>query len=343
MKKIFTTVLLCIAAAAIATTIMISCDESDGNEGNNQLETEYFTIENSIYKAGDMPAATISEQLQVIGINNTVLNGGSSFVLVESDSPLSKFFVSVDGIRGYYTLDAEPANQSRVEGVDGAYRYQVTLHVSQHLGSDFTIRMSAETRDGEIMSQFTHKFSLLAVGTGALQVNLSFSNNKDLDLYLVLPDKTPIYWGNTGQLTATDPETGEWKVICGLDVDSNPNCDIDGINSENIFFPADKVMNGKYEVYVNMYSNCQPDVATSWTVTAIYKGLPVGNTLFGKTNPAAGVFPENAPSNPIGSNPEGGGALKVMEFTISGAAINPGDPQYGTRSFDSNKLKGDIH
>lgn len=323
------------ATVAMVVMALFSCEKSD-EDGGNKLETDYFTIENSTYKAGSMPAATTNEKLQVTGINNTILNGGSSIVTIESETPLSKLFVAVDGVSGYYVLNAEPVSQTRA---GGAYRYQVTIYANQNLGKSFTIRMSAETHDGEIMSQFTHNFSLLTVGTGALQVNLSFSNSKDLDLYLVLPNKTPIYWNNTGQLTEYDSATGEWKVICGLDVDSNPDCSIDGINSENIFYPADKVMNGTYEVYVNLYNNCDRHIATSWTVTAIYKGSLIGNTLTGKSNPAAGVFPIGAASNPLGSNPKDGGALKVMEFTISGAAINPGTSR--AQPFESSRLKGE--
>jgi hypothetical protein len=320
-------------AALSAPAIMAACGDKPGEEDPvNNLAADYFTIADATFRGGNLPSATTDETFTVAGINNTVLNGGSSFVTVSSPVALSKFFVAVDGIAGYYEFAARQAGATRA---GGDYVYEFDIRISQNLGGDFTVKVTAQTASGDIMPAFSHEYALMVAGTGALQVNLGFSNDKDVDLYLVLPaaqgeEPEVIYYNNEGMPGGYDPETYRATMLWGLDIDSNAGCYIDGINSENIFFPTEYVMNGKYEVWVNMFSNCDPETATTWVITALYNGQAI-NTGFGR-NPANGTFPIGEPSNTIGRDYQSG-ALKVMEFTISGAALAPGELDfYDTRT-----------
>ena len=90
-----------------------------------------------------------------------------------------------------------------------------------------------------------------------------------------------------------------------MDVDSNADCDIDGINKENIYLPAELVESGTYKVVVDMYENCNKEISTSWSIIARYQGEPVRVTS-GK-NPASGVYPVGAGSDDM---------TTVMTFTI---------------------------
>lgn len=308
MRKIFF-----VALAAIATLGTISSCSKDDDKGGNELETGYFTIAGATYSGGSMPAATIEDEFTNVAIGSSVLNGGSSIITVESAQQLDKFYVGVNGIGGYYTVDASQVTETRAEG---GYVYTFTLLISQALDGEFQVRISALTESGEVMPAFSHDFELIQAGTGALQVNLSFNNPKDLDLYLVLPDGHVVYYGKRGVRTDNN------EMLWGLDIDSNAACSIDDINSENIFFPEEYVMNGKYTVYVNQWKNCNTSFPVSWTATALYQGNII-RTSFGRT-PASGTFPADQSSNSIGGDPENG-AVKVMEFTISGAALNPGE------------------
>jgi hypothetical protein len=143
-----------------------------------------------------------------------------------------------------------------------------------------------------------------------LQVSLSFDNEKDIDLYVVQPDGEIIFYGNPGNYYEKDGEIQGW----GLDIDSNAACDIDGINNENVFYSNEYIQSGKYEVWINMYANCNEYISTNWIVTALYEGALV-TTTYGR-NPEYGVFSVNTPSNPISNSLDG--ATKVMEFTLSG-------------------------
>ena len=59
-----------------------------------------------------------------------------------------------------------------------------------------------------------------------------------------------------------------------LDVDSNPSCDIDGINSENIIIDnIETVQKGTYTIITNLYDQClNDDYTTNFAVFAKYKG-----------------------------------------------------------------------
>lgn len=319
MKKSFFFAL----AAVLALGALNSCSKDNEENNESELETKYFTIEDATYSQNAIPAATTENTFTDVTLGQNVLNGGSSIVTVESAQPLAEFYVSVGDVEGHYTFDAREATRTRA-GDD--YVYTFTLLVSQALDGKFTVRISALTESGEVMPAFSHEFGLIEAGTGALQVNLSFNNAKDLDLYLVLPDGHVVFYGDPGWMTDYNQQTYEYTMLWGLDIDSNAGCSIDNINSENIFFPEEYVMNGKYTVYVNLYDNCNPGIATSWTATALYQGNAI-RTGFGR-NPASGTFPVNASDNDIWDDPANDGAVKAMEFTISGAALDPGDLEY---------------
>jgi hypothetical protein len=333
MKQFLFTSLAVLVTATLAISLGSCAKEKNpgGGSSRNQLQTSYFSIEDASYVDGAIPAATTEEEFSDVNINNNVLRGGTSIITVSSPAALDKLYVGVAGITGYYTLPAAPVQLTRAEG---DYVYEFTINVSQNLAGDFTVVVTALTEDGEVMPEFTHEFGLIEAGTGALQVSLSFNNAKDVDLYVVLPDEKIIYYANPGRLDYFNEETYEYSMLWGLDVDSNAGCDIDNINNENVFFPTEYVMNGTYEVYVNMFANCDESIATSWVVTTIYNGNPI-NVDNGE-NPAHGTFPVGAEStygdDEILTDERENGLedfIKAMEFTISGAALNPGELDYG--------------
>lgn len=98
------------------------------------------------------------------------------------------------------------------------------------------------------------------------------------------------------------------ELFCGLDIDSNAGCYIDGVNNENIVIPEELLEVGEYRVEVDMWSNCDPSISTEWMVAARYKGNLLPNLLPEKGNPVSGVYPVGAPS---------GDHTEVMKFKIT--------------------------
>ena len=139
---------------------------------------------------------------------------------------------------------------------------------------------------------------LNTVGTGTLQVSLSFDNAKDVDLHLVEPEQVDengesysffdrhIYFVNSMSRNG-----GE------LDLDSNAGCLYDDINNENITYGDDAyVAPGLYKVYVDMFQNCDPQEApTNWVVSVFYDGQLIAAQ--NGTNPVYGTFPANVADN----------------------------------------------
>jgi len=76
------------------------------------------------------------------------------------------------------------------------------------------------------------------LGTGDLQVTLTWDTDfSDVDLYVLEPDGTWVYYGNPVGPTAS------------LDAD-----DTEGFGPENIFIPPGNAANGTYSTAVDMYS-----------------------------------------------------------------------------------------
>ena len=184
------------------------------------------------------------------------------------------------------------------EASNSHYSCVIIINQDLDLGDDesFIIWGALTDADGDISETWEKEVSI-----------------RNVDLHLIEPGDNGehIYYGNR-----TSDNGGE------LDLDSNAGCGIDGINNENITYGEDAyIAPGVYEVYVDMYSNCDPSIATDYVVTVTYNGRLIGTTT--GTNPARGTFPVDEPSNHANLD----NLTPVMTFTIG----NKG--QMKTKSF----------
>ena len=83
------------------------------------------------------------------------------------------------------------------------------------------------------------------VGTGDVQISVTWNSAADVDLHLVEPNGTEIYYGNQ-----RSPAGGE------LDLDSNAACGSDGPRAENIRYPSGRAPAGQYIVRLDYYDSC---------------------------------------------------------------------------------------
>lgn len=305
-KQMFMWCLLLLGSA------LASCsDDEGGNPGVSELEQEYFSIENAQYREGQFPAATSTATLQGVTINERALSGGMNFITIVSDVRYNRFFIGVQGVEGYWEYVPDtPAN--RAEGDGGSTTYVIPVAYSTTYSSDITMLISGEDESGDITEPYETEITYVESQSGDLNINLTFSNAKDVDLHLFMPSGEHIYYGERGGTVETaDGQT----VSYGLDHDSNAACGIDNLNNENIYIPAELIQAGTYTVVVDMYANCEPAIATSWSVVARYKGQEVQNEL--GSNPASGVYPVGAGEDDM---------TPVIRFTlnegISPSAVN---------------------
>lgn len=327
-------------ASAIALAVTFTACNNDNEPGydfdqvyGNDLQDKYFTVQDAQYQEGNMPNSTSTITLNP-EMSDQVMNGAMNYINVTTTKEVAKFYLGIKDVKGY--LIYVPKNKSRAE----EFKYTIPVMFSNNYSEDCTLVISAEYEDGTVTPPAEQPLNYLDTQSGAIEVKLAFSNEKDVDLHLILPDGNHIYFGNPGgeyyesfdeyddddddiydnsydyfsradedddDEDDEDAPTGPVYEF-GLDVDSNAGCDIDGINKENIYIPEPFVQNGVYTVIVDMYENCEPEIPTEWSIVVRYKGQIIRPTS--GSNPVQGVYQVNAPD---------GDLTQVMTFTITDA------------------------
>lgn len=277
----------------------------------------YFQISDAEFYGDNIPSGSCG--VLDVNMNNRVLAGGTNIATIVSSVQYDKFYVGIKGVSGYYEYVPEKFYHE-----DGTYVYTIPLEYSMDYQSDIEVQISASKGDC-VTGLFTQEIKFVKSQEGALNVILTFDNEKDLDLHVVTPSGVEIYYANQGGYYSL--ANGE-VAFMGLDHDSNAGCSIDGLNNENIVISDEFVEPGEYKVYVDLFSNCDPTKTTNWTCTVRYKGELVEART--GSNPAVGVFS-------IGAEPDYGNELDnlVMTFVVttgkSGVAIS-------NASFTPNRL-----
>lgn len=194
------------------------------------------------WETGAVPVDSGGPRVEVTA-NRVVVNGGTSDVTVAASGPLDSLVLAETGAsRGYYEIP--------VEGDAATLR----LTLAQELSAD-SIDLSFAGRYGDAVGPpVSHEFDVIEVGTGDVQVTLSWDRDSDVDLHVVEPGGEEIYYANDRSASG-----GE------LDLDSNPNCIIDGIRTENVTWPAGSAPRGVYTVLVRYYNSCGAQ-ETNYTV-----------------------------------------------------------------------------
>jgi hypothetical protein len=320
------TFIIVICALSIGFSACSDDEEPTTTTPTAKVLSNYFIIQDASLVQGAIPSNPNGRNLGQVSINANAIAGGTSIISINSQDNIQKLYVSVKGANSYYSIT--PSLQKNTI-------FDFVLLFSQNLSDPyFELQVTALFDDGTTSPIYTTRVTIISAGTGGLQISLSFDNEKDIDLYVVQPDGEVIYYGNKGE-GIYDTITGEYIYSWGLDLDSNPGCYIDSINNENVFYPTEYIQAGTYQVWVNMYANCDESIPTNWAITALKAGQLV-TPSYGN-NPAIGVYPIGEPSNGIGS--ELTGALKVMEFTMTGITPQPTKIKKSSPLSPSAKMK----
>ena len=121
--------------------------------------------------------------------------------------------------------------------------------VIEVLGFEYTGGIDESTMD-DVLSE-------LNAGTGEITVSLLWDSTDDVDLHIMTPDGSEIYYGNR------NAGGGE------LDIDANTSSNMMDNPVENIFFPTPAT--GTYSVWINDYSD-RTDGTTSYIVRVTVGG-----------------------------------------------------------------------
>jgi hypothetical protein len=237
-----------------------SADSADGGDDDgggvaafiSAIETDGGTVaarSGALPAAGDGPSAAVTSAA-------TVINGGTLQVHIEvvpaaragrseriGVAGFDRAVIAVSGVEGYFDISLPEA----VASLD------LLITMSQIISaSDFAFLYAIGSADS-IGAYQEVGTAVVSVGTGDVQVSVSWDADSDVDLHVVDPAGDEVYYGAT--MIASGGE---------LDLDSNAACLIDGVNNENITWAA--ASDGTYTVRLDYYLGCDAD-ETSYVVT----------------------------------------------------------------------------
>lgn len=263
-------------AALLVTATALAALAACGGDNNNPTGSQHTVAEyithartadgsvTATYHEGNPPGGSGGSAVNAQIVGATIV-GGSSQLDVSSASGFSTVIVAVDGVSGYYELDGVTASASHrspaVSAQGGTTSATIILTIAQTPPSNtFTIRTAAGADANSVGQYATTGVSLVTVGTGDVQVSISWDAATDVDLHVVEPSGEEVYYGHPQSATG-----GE------LDLDSNAGCQIDNKDNENITWPTGQAPHGTYIVRVDYYDACAV-AQTHYVVTVQAKG-----------------------------------------------------------------------
>lgn len=208
----------------------------------------------------------------VVGESATVVNGGSIQQTVESDEAFGTVRIAVEELLSTATATPGVESTPTSAGNPGLGYWEVTLaqptteativlSVPQSLpGRSFIVYFAAVDETGQQGERATQTVNSVVVGTGDVQVSVSWDVDSDLDLHVIEPDGTEIFWD---QPTSASGGT--------LDLDSNAACAIDSVRNENLTWESGTAPPGEYTVLIDLWGSCGV-TPTNFVVTVVVAG-----------------------------------------------------------------------
>ena len=194
-----------------------------------------------------------SEQAVVTSANGA--NATLEFAFDNALRGLGGCYVQVEGADEYARVPY--GGSSTASG-----RLQLPLGIPTNVDAGFFCPVfCVYDTDGNVSNTFTTCVEVLRLGTGDLQISLTWDAANDQDLYVQTPSGEEIYFGNR-----FSADGGE------LDRD-----DTDGFGPENVFW-ADAAPDGRYTVEVDDYSGS----GANYAVTV--SGPGVSRSFSGRTS-----------------------------------------------------------
>lgn len=246
--------------ALLAACGLLACSDSGDGDGKPTLGD----VIPAVATQGGVTAAKICEALPAEGAGPSitadaplaVLPGGAGLYPVVGSASFDTFYVAVEGVDCFWRLQLTPGTSQTL-----------VVSVGQSAPQTFNLVFGASS-GGTAGAHEIVPVTLTNVGTGKVQVSVTWDKESDVDLHLVEPGGEEVYYAN------------ETSVAGGvLDLDSNAACSIDGVKNENITYTKDPPR-GTYTVRLDYYDSCSV-ASTKYVVTV---------TVAGATSTFSGTF-----------------------------------------------------
>lgn len=247
------------AVAVVLVAVAAACGDSGGPVNSvTRFIARVTTLDTSmvaVLTRGAAPASGTGAAA-IVAAPASVINGGSAQVHVGAGANFSAVVIFVFGYPDYYTLT--------LAAPDTAVDLIITISPSLN-DATFNWRYAVGSSTANLGPYTDSPVNVVQVGSGDIQVSVSWDVESDVDLHLVEPGASgeEIYYGN-GSSTAGGV----------LDLDSNPACFIDHVKNENITYPSSAPPHGTYTVRVDYFDECS-EILTHYIVTVRVKGQGV--------------------------------------------------------------------
>jgi len=180
--------------------------------------------------------------------NQIVVNGGTLSVTLQAASPFSTVYMFIGGktlgvagegaggVGGFYEL--HPASAETADTLLLTFPQTIPL-------SEFNLQFAVASPSGAVGPYTGLTASAIVVGTGDVQVTLSWDGDSDVDLHVIDPAGEEVFYAH--------PQSASGGV---LDLDSNAGCVLDHKRNENITWPVGRAPRGRYTVRVDYWDAC---------------------------------------------------------------------------------------
>jgi len=189
--------------------------------------------------------------------NHALVSGGAIFVDVTPEAELDKLLLTID-MQSYYEIDLSAAMAP----------YRLIGHVPPGIEvfSGLCLSIIGVGSDGSVGKPECHEIAVIPdVGTGDLEIAVSWDNDADLDLHVVDANGDEIYWGQE-----TVDSGGEY------DLEASTGCRADGIRTEHVAWTGGTPPPGIYVVRVNYWSDCddgEPNYVVNITLNGVRRSI----------------------------------------------------------------------
>lgn len=247
-----------VSIAAILTTMSLSsCDSEPTFIRGAALSTYLAAVSVADVQGQLMPTPPPDPGTGpdvTVPLNADGITGGSTALDVTANAPFRAAAVWVPGADGHYlvSLPSDVTSALSVLTIGGRVP---TL--------DFGVMYSVAGADGVFGPAQTLDVHTISAAGGDIQVSVTWNSEADVDLHVVEPGGTEIYYGNRTSAS------GE------LDIDANAACTTSDLRQENIGWGSGEARPGSYIVRVDYWSSCGA-VQTDYIVTvSLRPGVPV--------------------------------------------------------------------
>ncbi len=263
------------AFMAIAAALSLSCHDHSGGLSLTPSPLGALALQDiaasmaagataAVLRPGTAPASSGGPTITATA-NPTVVNGGTLAVAVASAAPFTAIYMYVGGqavgiaasdpggVPDYYEARLPASETSEA----------VLLTFPQTIPLDrFQLLFAVADQSGRVGPYVGLATSVTSVGTGDVQVTLSWDVDSDVDLHVVDPSGEEVYYAHRSSASGGS-----------LDLDSNAGCNLDHVRNENITWPVGHAPRGQYTVRVDYWASCNV-AQTNYTVRINNSGSP---------------------------------------------------------------------